>query len=121
MKTFFSGSIPYLAYTTALQDARYHLADAYGPHDFFNATNKFIYPNEPGYAAVYNKLAEAILDHPIDHCGIQAIKVDEEPQWQFIQFVCDMDGGNMGVYEQKFFVTVIHDDAEAVHFKLKYK
>lgn len=121
MKTFFSGSLPYLSYTSAMQDARYHLADAYGGHEWFNPQVKFIYPNESGYAEAFNKLSAAIADHEFDHCGIQAIKVDEEPQWQFIQFVCDMDGGNLGVYEQKFFVTVIHDDAEAVHFKLKYK
>jgi hypothetical protein len=49
------------------------------------------------------------------------ITLHETDDWQLFELACDMDGGNMGIYEERQIVTVIKDDAQAVMYKLRYK
>jgi hypothetical protein len=121
MKSFYYNKLVMHRYTHYLNTERRNLVDMFGFHNFYNCAARLVRFDELAFPEVRNKLTMALKGHATDFISVLYITLHETDDWQLFELACDMDGGNMGIYEERQIVTVIKDDAQAVMYKLRYK
>jgi hypothetical protein len=108
-------------YTHYLNTERRNLVDMFGFHNFYDCSTSLVRFDEHGFSYAYEQLVEALKGHATDFISVMYITLHETEDWQLFELACDMDNGEMGVYEERQIVTVIKDDAQAVMYKLTYQ